>query len=316
MRKIILAAAMAALLSGGSAAIAAPKAATKPAPKPARLDLNNPVDALAAARKMQCSMKDGDTYVYHWAGRIYSRVPGEPDRHLFNMEGMNVRTCVTIKDPVKGDGYRLVSRELLFYMDPKTGEVLRNWTNPWTGKTVEVFHIANDPVNSRPTFPVDDAGKPFKLGGRVENGRVFMPIEVPLFYTNPLAGDYQDYVGNQYQAMEIFDFMADEADLLDATKATAKPAIAWVRLSGWLPWMQMNSRSGGLVFNAMGQTIEGIDALPKVMRDEIAANYPVYVAPPPLDDKRPNETSWTYFKKQIDARRAAAPPSASKPAGH
>ena len=35
---------------------------------------------------------------------------------------------------------------------------------------------------------------------------VFIPFEVPLFYTNPLAGDYQDFVGNNYHAMEIFDF--------------------------------------------------------------------------------------------------------------
>jgi hypothetical protein len=39
------------------------------------------------------------------------------------------------------------------------------------------------------------------------------------------------------------------------------------------------------------------------MKDEIAANYPAYVAPPPTDDARPNETSWTYFKKQMEAAR-------------
>ncbi|HNP64224.1 MAG TPA: hypothetical protein PKH39_09830 [Woeseiaceae bacterium] len=29
---------------------------------------------------------------------------------------------------------------------------------------------------------------------------------------------------------------------------------------------------------------------------------PDYTAPPPVDDKRPNETTWTYLKKIIDAR--------------
>jgi hypothetical protein len=43
-----------------------------------------------------------------------------------------------------------------------------------------------------------------------------------------------------------------------------------------------------------------------VLRDEIAANYPIYDTPPPGDDARPNETSWTYFRKVFDAERAAA----------
>ena len=46
--------------------------------------------------------------------------------------------------------------------------------------------------------------------------------------------------------------------------------------------------------------------LPAVLRDEIAANYPIYDTPPPGDDARPNETSWTYFRKVFDAERAAA----------
>ena len=63
----------------------------------------------------------------------------------------------------------------------------------------------------------------------------------------------------------------------------------------------MNSRAGGLVFNAVGQTVNGVDALPQVLKDEIATNYPVYRTPPPGDDARPNETSWTYFKKAVES---------------
>ena len=273
-----------------------------------KLDLTKPEDALAASRKMQCSMKDGEPVVYHWSGRVWSRMPGETDRNLFNIQGMNVRHCLTVKDPTRGDGYKLISRELMIYLDPKTGEVLKTWINPWSGKTVDVVHVANDPVNSRSaTFPRNEKGEPFRFDARIEHGRVFQATEIPLFYKNPLAGEYQDYVGNQYHAMEIFDFVAEEADLLDARKATARPTIAWVRIAEWLPWMQNNSRVGVMVFNATGQTVPGIAGLPKVLRDEIAANYPAYIAPPPLDDTRPNETSWTYFKKIIDAKKAAAP---------
>lgn len=267
------------------------------------LDLANGADALTAYRKVQCSTLDAQPVVYHWSGRAYSRVPGEPDRHLFDVEGMNVRQCQTVVDPVKGKGFRMVSRELMFYLDPKTGEVLKSWANPWTGKTVEVIQVANDPVNMRPSFPVDDKGKPFSLGAKVEAGKVFLTTEVPLFYKNPLAGDFQDYVGNQYHAMEIFDFVADEAELVDAKRTSAHATVAWVRVAEWLPWMEMGGRAGLMVMNATGQTVKDIDALPPVIKDQIKANYPAWAAPPPVDDARPNETSWTYFKKVLEARK-------------
>jgi hypothetical protein len=41
------------------------------------------------------------------------------------------------------------------------------------------------------------------------------------------------------------------------------------------------------------------------MKAEIAANYPEYTTPPPVDDTRPNETSWTYMKKILDERGEA-----------
>ncbi len=292
------------LLIGLALGLAAPTVAA-----PKRLDLAKPGDAITAYRKVQCSTKDGEAVVYHWAGEVYSRVEGEPDKHLFDLQGMNIRQCVTVTDPVRGTGFRQVSRELMFYTDPKTGAVLRQWQNPWTQKTVDVIHVANDPVNMRaPQFPVGADGKPFSLNARIQNGRVFMPAVIPLWYTNPMGGDYQAFVGNQYHSMEIFDFVVDEADLTDATRPRANPSIAWVRMSPWLPWMEMTGRNGLLVFNAVGQTLpDGIAGLPKVITDEIAATYPAYTAPPPGDDKRPNETSWTYFKKLQDAKKAAAP---------
>lgn len=74
---------------------------------------------------------------------------------------MNIRQCATITDPKQGKGWRLVSREILLYLDPKTGEVVRSWKNPWTGETVPVLHVANDPVNQRPSFVTNPDGSPF-----------------------------------------------------------------------------------------------------------------------------------------------------------
>ena len=265
-----------------------------------QLDLANPDDALAVFRKMQCSTQDKVPVVYRWTGRVYSRVPGEQDRLLFGLEGMNIRQCVTASDPVRGTGFRQVSREIMLYTDLKTGQPLKSWANPWSNETVEVTHVANDPVNMRgPVFAKGADGKPFTLDARNEGGWLSMPTEVPLFYENALGGAFQDYVGGKYQAMEIFDFSARSDIALDSRTKQAMPAVAWVRVADWLPWMKMRGRAGQMIFNATGRMLGSYDELPKVMKDAIDSDYPAWKSPPPVDDARPNETSWTYFKKKL-----------------
>lgn len=266
------------------------------------LDLDDPDTYVMVNRKIQCSTVDEKPVVYHWEGRAYARVPGERDRHLFNLQGMNVRQCGTVTDEVRGTGYRFVSREIMLYLDPDTNEILRSWENPWTGATLEPIHVANDPVNGRPSFGRDADGEPMSLSLRDVNGTWLMAFEVPLFYHNVLGGNYQKYVGGTYHATEIFDFNGPMSELTDPEVDSAEPVVSWVRISQWLPWMEMNGRHGNLYFNAMGKKLRSYDELPDVLKDEIAASYPEYTAPPPLDDTRRNETSWTYMKKILDER--------------
>ena len=269
------------------------------------LDPSDPQDALEISKRLQCGVSADEPAVYHWSGNIYGRSPGVRDKLLFKGEGMNIRRCVEVSDPVRGTGWRLISREIMLMLDPETGEVVDRWENPYTGETVEVMQIHNDPVNGRPNFARGADGEPFSLGTLREAGPyVFVPFEVPLFYPNPLAGDYQPYAGNMYHAMEIFDFAALKDDLYDASQPTAYPMISWVRLSPWAPWMEMGGRPGQMVFNAMGRKLPGgFEELPAVLKDEIRENYPIYEQAPPKDDARPNETTWTKFKMLTDARR-------------
>lgn len=301
---------MLACLVTAAAVLSSPVAlAAKVKAPPPILDLAKPEDSMKLWRKVQCSTVDGKPAVFHWSGKLYSRMEGERDRHLFNVEGMNIRQCGTFTDPAKGTGVRLVSREIMVYIDPKTGQKLQRWTNPWSGKEVEVIEVANDPVNQGPVY-----GTSMNL--RETGGMFHYLIEVPLFYRNPLAGDWQEQVGNHYHAVEMFNFFFDKADALDAAKTElSRLTVSWVRIGPWLPWMEMGSRPGVVFVNASGDRVASIAELPQVLREEIANRHPEYAAPPPLDDKRPNETSWTYFRKVIEQRRAAAPP-ASGPTAH
>ena len=265
------------------------------------LELDAPEGQLQAYRRIQCSVNDGEVVVYWWLSNVFARVPGEPDRKIFRVEGMNIRHCGTVEDPVKGTGFRLVTRELLFYMDPESGEILRQWENPWTGETNQVLHVANDPVNQPAVFAVGRGGGPFQLPFEFRGDHWWLTSAVPLFYKNPLGGDYQEYVGGTYHATEMFNFMGDVASLTNDDINTADVGVGWVRLSSWLPWMEMGDRPGILYFHTAGRKLASYNEISEAMKAEIAKSYPLYTQPPPLNDTRRNETSWTYFRKMIES---------------
>jgi len=265
------------------------------------LDPSNPDDVLTINRKMMCSTIDGEAITYWWHGDAYSRRQGERDRLLFKVEGMNVRQCTTTND---GDGYKLVSREILLYKDPQTGAVLSTWDNPWTGETVDVLHVANDPVNFN-AGKIGRDGKPITFGGTILGDRWWTTSTIPLFYPNPLASEYQKEIGGTYHATEMFNFLGDTESLLSDDTTTADVQVGWARMSDWLPWMKMEGREGIIYMHTAGRKLESWDDMSDTMKREIAEHYPEYVGPPPADDERRNETSWLYYKKVRDGDRVA-----------
>ena len=263
------------------------------------VNLDTPEGALEAMRKVQCSTVDGKDITFFWFGRAYSRRMGERDKNIFNVEGMNVRSCITVNDPEKGLGYKLVSREILLYLDPETGDVLKTWENPWSGEEVEVMHVANDPVNFE-SFVTGRDGKPTKFGGDVLGDKFQMSFTVPLFYPNPLASEYQKQIGGVYHATEMFNFMGDLDNLIDPETDTARVAVGWARMSDWLPWMNMQGRDGIIYMHTAGRKLESWDDMSDRMKTEIRTHYPEYTTAPPDMDDRKNMTSWKYYKAVKD----------------
>jgi len=264
-------------------------------------DLSTPEGAVLAQRKLSCSTVDGEDVTYHWEGRAYSRRMGERDKYLFDVEGMNVRSCTTVTDPKRGKGYKLVSREILLYLDKDTGEIMRQWENPWTGEEVQVFHVANDPVNFG-GYTIGRDGKAAKTSIRLDGGKYIQTTTVPLFYPNPLGGDFQNEVGGIYHATEMFNTMGDAESLLSNKTTTADAYVGWVRMSDWLPWMKMAGRDGVIYFHTAGSKLKSWNDLSNRMKTEIKQNYPIYTTAPPDDDTRENMTSWKHYKQIIKAR--------------
>ena len=269
------------------------------------LDPSDPVDAHKIRQRIHCTGEMNTAGATGLSGSVYSRRQGEKDRLIFKVEGIGINRCMPISDPVRGEGYRVVNREIVFYLDPETGEIVDRWENPWTGETVDVIHIANDPVSGN-IWPRDEEGKPYPLEVVQKGEWAFVQNIFPLFYHNPMGGDYQDYVGGKYHAMEMFTYVALADRLLSVEDKGASPTTAWTRVSDWMPWMKMRGREGAVIFNAVAAPLPGGTAdLPPAILKEIQTKYPVYLDAPPADDVRPNDTTWTVNKRAIDAQRAA-----------
>lgn len=268
------------------------------------LDLNEPVDALRVFRKFLCSVEDGKTVYFTWEGEVFSRRPGEPDQHLFNVQGMSARACNSMTSDTGSPGFRQVSREVMIYLDPQTNQLLETWENPWTGETNTVFPVANDPVNTSPMW-ANTTGQSLEFQTFGDTDTLFLTVTLPLFYPNPLGGDYQAYVGGQYHAMEMFNFAARRTALLSSADDDVETvAVSWSRISPWLPWMQMGNRPGELVFHAASTRVADWQRLPEPLRSQIEGEFALFQEPPPLDDQRPNQTTWTNFRDFLENQDA------------
>ena len=211
------------------------------------LDPADPVDNLAIEMGMACSSTDPHApHYYVWTGKLYSRRSGEPDRHLFNVQGVNPRACKLLDDPRRGGaGYLSTGRELMLYLDPDSNAVLDRWVNPWTGETVKVAHMVNDPANSPPTFPFTSAGEPrrARFEWSVLGDYLVAQRTRRVFRDNPMGGDYQEYVGGHLHAFESSNMIVPRSSLQNHRPGQYIPYIAtWTRISQWLPWMRMGGR--------------------------------------------------------------------------
>ncbi len=260
------------------------------------VDLTKPRDYLDAFMRVRGDLSGAET-VFHWSGKVYSFVPGEARKELFGFEGFSVARTV----PVEG-GYQLLTREAAFYLEPRSGEILSKWKNPFTNKEVDVIHIWNDPVNQDLVFSDEEIRFISKiLPSETLGDEIAFYMDIFPFYDSPLPRrEYSQFSQHdKYQAAEFFQFFVDRSALEDSTLTSVPASITWTRISPWMPFMRMGNKPGNLVFQCRGRKLEGgFEALPAKIRDYVMATNPLFEKAPETYTE-PNETSWTYFKKLV-----------------
>ena len=226
-----------------------------------------------------------------WRGSIYSFVPDEPQKHLFNIVGMSVGRFIDNQD----GSWHLTSRELSYYLDPSSDRILRTWDNPWTGESLTVVHVANRLVQRF------IKGR-LQVGVNGDTATVFFNLFSN--YPNPLKDErFLDYSPHpNYQAAELFKFTTSTHELLDPEIPSASQVIlSWDRVGPWLPWMKMGSKEGHLVYSAFGNKVECFSELPQLLQEEINSRLLLYKNAPTSKLDQEDMTSWRYFKRHFEA---------------
>lgn len=241
--------------------------------------------------RTRCST-DGTNVYTEWTGSVYAFVPQQKQQKLFNIIGMNVARCLQNR---QGQWF-LTSRELTFYLDPQTNQVLDRWQNPWTREVVPVVHVANNPVQN-----VLEGETPIFVAGK----NVIFSFDIPLTYPNVLASDpkFRNYSPQPlYQAGEFFKFTVPLREVTNPFLATA-PNVSgtWTRIGPWLPWMKMKGQPGQLVYSASIRKLLRFEKLSPFLQQEITSRLPVYREAPRCFLAVDNQTSWTYFRQNFAA---------------
>lgn len=260
-----------------------------------KLDLTKSPDMLTAYVKVRGSLNPKEETVVYDEGLIYAVLPNQPIQILFKLQMYNIARFERTDS-----GYNLITREMLAYEDPVTGDILKQWKNPFTGELVEVIHVWNDPVNS------SSKSQSFSIPyTRLGQDRICFHIDVPLFYPSPLKKSQwpAESRSDMYQAAELFQFFVSEKDLNDKKISSVPFDISWVRFSDFLPWMRMGDKAGYLMYSSRGYKLKGgFNDLPDTIKKFVMENHPEY-AKAPEKYSIPNMTSWKYYRKLMEERK-------------
>ena len=267
----------------------------------AALDTSSGAGQLETFMRMRGSSDGSDVFANWWV-TIFAVMPGERPRPILRLDGYNVGHFAKMPD----GGAELITREVAYYRDLASGEIISEWANPFTNQKNKVLQVANDPVNSR--FPAPKPAEAGRLPFMVNGDNVFLRLDIPLAYPNALQpAEYPaESTGPTYLASEHFIFFSRVSEL-DADKSPSVPlTYSWTRTGPWLPWMKMGTRAGYLLYSGHGKKFARFEDLPTDVQEYTRKNYPLYMSSP-RSYATPNETSWTYYKKKaVEAAAAGA----------
>lgn len=196
---------------------------------------------------------------------------------LWNMQVLSVgRVAITGEDE-----YELRSFELVLRTDCKTGAVLREWTNPLTGKVCNVPVMRTKPDTQR--FGRNGVEPGHRAGLVLNHHYALAPIGVDgsdiwLWADGRHRLTMPD--GTERHINEFAIYRGVRSEILDDAVAVPCGFVALHSISAWYPWMGMaGGPVGSVMTRAFGRKATELTVLPGGLRRALESE-----APDVLDD--------------------------------
>ena len=240
-----------------------------------------------------------------YAGKAIGVMPGRKNIELCGFEGFSVTRLLPLED----GSYRKLLREVGFYKDLKTGEILETFDNPYTGETVKVVPIANDPFNFTiseyyPTPPsyggLNKAAPPkipLILDWKMRGDLVLLTSDIHLFYPSSLQPDEwpRESPGPMTQVSEMFRYYIDPEQLGDPDNTSVTFHGSWSRSTPWFPWMLMDQAPGQCLYVCDQGAGDTFDIIPYQILEAARAIDPKFLSAP-TEDYGPSLSSLENYK--------------------
>ena len=168
--------------------------------------------------------------------------------------------------------------ELTYYTDLQTGELLREFINPYTGAKNKVRHVRLGPeIRTLTTDGLISPNNPMvhayrsSLGPAVTSAeRVWIPssVEATIKFPKPAA---PTILLNIYTTVQ-----GSLADAFNQNLISAPCTFEFHNILKWEPWMQMGDHPGHMMSTASGRKMESVDELPAnytAMASEVHTKY-------------------------------------------
>jgi len=244
-------------------------------------------DAKAMFRKLRYRADEG--LVFWWLkGTKYGQV-GPELKPIFDMQ---VGSFMRTKNTPDG-GYDVTSLELVFYTDLATGEFMREWTNPYNGKTLRINHGLVGPTTIHFTKSGDQV-MPTEIGGaKLESVNVIGPPlivgdDIWIKQDSTAAVMPADAKGAPFRVNDWSTYLGRIADLNNAAMPFAPATVYLQEATSWQRWMMMGDAPGGLTSRAVGRKVATYAEMPEAWRKLVADIDPDVAKDPHASLDRPS----------------------------
>ena len=278
-----------------------------------QIDFTSPEWNRDAWARIASDLNPSKQRIGRYRGQVMAVVGGEKIQVLCGFEGFAVSRLIQTDD----GNYRRLNRETIIYTDPRTGEVLDEWTNPWTGEVVKVVHVGNDPFNYNIGTEMYIA--PEDIGGEKPAAPIKIPLLLPwqkinddflvletdmhLFYPNALQPNEwpRESSGSMVQVSEMFRYFVPVAELEDPSRTTVSWHGTWSRVTPWLPWMLLGDKPGHVLYVGVMASADSADEISPNVLAYIKEHFPDFLTAPDSDYGPSLSSIEDYARKQKPA---------------